>query len=99
MQKWQYGLAVYVHRANQKSTIDVENSDLPMSDVTEPATGYLTRFLKAAGERGWELTTTISPFAEGQNLTQEVEGGKDDLEFVVQDRHEIQWLIFKRPGR
>lgn len=99
MQKWQYGMALYRRNANeQREIIDCRGSDLPMNDVDEiQAQLGLLRFIKAAGEQGWELCSTVAPWPEGQRLNNMNEDGTDGVDYIVEDRFEIQWLIFKRP--
>jgi hypothetical protein len=96
MQKWQYGMALYKSRANERVMLDFRNSDLSMDDIDASKGISLTYFLKAAGERGWELTSVLYPWAAGQRLTEEREGGFERSS-TIEDRYEIQWLIFKRP--
>jgi uncharacterized protein YeaC (DUF1315 family) len=101
MQQWQYGMALYTRNANeQHATIDFRGSELPMNDVDEVKAqlGLLT-FLKAAGEQGWELCSSVAPWPEGQSFTEQNEDGTDGEEYIVRDRFEIQWLLFKRPMR
>jgi hypothetical protein len=99
MQKLQYGVALYSRYANdQQANIDCRGSGLPMNDVDEvQAQLGLLQFLKAAGEQGWELCSSIAPWPEGQRLDDENEDGTQGEQFIVTDRFEIQWLIFKRP--
>ena len=99
MQKWQYGMANYRRKPNaQREKIDCRGSELPMSDVDEVQTQLgLLRFIKAAGEQGWELCSSLAPWPIGQLLGVESEDGTEGKDEVIQDRFEIQWLIFKRP--
>jgi uncharacterized protein YeaC (DUF1315 family) len=101
MQKWQYGMALYRHNANeQHSTIDCRGSELAMDDVDEiQARLGLLRFLKVSGEQGWELCSNVAPWPEGQRLSVENEDGTEGDDCIVEDRFDIQWLIFKRPMR
>jgi hypothetical protein len=97
MQKWQYGMALYEGKANERTMLEFHNSDLSMNDIDASMGISLTYFLKAAGERGWELTSVLYPWAAGQRLTEEREGFERSS--TIEDRYEIQWLIFKRPVR
>jgi hypothetical protein len=99
MQKWQHGMALYRRKANaQHALIDCRNSELPMSDVDEVDTKLgLTRFIKAAGELGWEFCSVIAPWPKGDQLSAENEDGTRAKDEMVEDRFDIQWLIFKRP--
>jgi hypothetical protein len=98
VQQWQYGLAVYTSKANQREMIDFRSSDLGMNDVEESKGISLTTFLKAAGECGWELSSVLYPFAPGQVLGKDIDG-ENSIDFTIEDRHETQWLLFKRPKR
>jgi len=92
-------MALYQRTANeQHARIDCRGSELPMDDVAEVQTQLgLLRFLKTAGERGWELCSSIAPWPEGQRFNEANEDGSDGAEHIVEDRFEIQWLIFERP--
>jgi hypothetical protein len=98
MQKWQHGMASYRRKANaQHALIDCHHSDLPMSDVDEVDTQLgLTRFIKAAGQLGWEFCSAIAPWPKGDELGVENEDGTPAGYETVEDRFDIQWLIFKR---
>lgn len=78
--------------------LDFHNSDLRMDDIDASNGISLTYFLKAAGERGWELTSVLYPWAAGQRFTEERESGHERTS-ITEDRYETQWLIFKRPMR
>jgi len=98
MQKWQYGMALYQRAANERASIDCRGSELPMNDVDEvQAQLGLLRFIKTAGEQGWELCTSLAPWPEGQHLRVENKDGTESEDEIVEDRFDIQWLIFKRP--
>jgi hypothetical protein len=99
MQKWQYGMALYRRAANeQHALIDCRGSELPMNNVDEVQTQLgLLSFLKAAGEQGWELCTSLAPWPEGQVFSVEKEDGTEGGDDIVGNRFDIQWLIFKRP--
>ena len=99
MQKLQYGMALYSRYANdQHANIDCRSSELPMNDVDEvQAQLGLLQFLKAAGEQGRELCSSIAPWPEGQRLDGQNEDGTQRGQLIVTNRFEIQWLIFKRP--
>jgi hypothetical protein len=99
MQKWQHGMALYRREPNaQHELIDCRNSELPMNDIEEVQTKLgLTRFLKVAGEQGWEFCSVIAPWPEGDQLGVENEDGTDAGYETVRHRFDIQWLIFKRP--
>jgi hypothetical protein len=94
-------MAQYLRKANkQYEFIDCRGSDLPMNDVAEvEAKLGLLRFIKAGGEQGWELCSTIAPWPEGQRLNEQNEDGTGKEEYLVENRFPIQWLIFKRPVR
>ena len=99
MQKWQYGMALYRKEPNaQHAKIDCSGSELPMNDVdgVQAKLGLLS-FLKTAGEKGWELCSSLAPWPEGQRLRVENEDGTEGEDDVVENRFAIQWLIFKRP--
>lgn len=101
MQKWQHGMALYRREPNaQHALIDCRNSELPMNDIDEVQTKLgLTRFLKVAGEQGWEFCSVIALWPKGDQLGVEVEN-EDGIQHnyeTVEDRFDIQWLIFKRP--
>jgi hypothetical protein len=99
MQKWQHRMALYRRKPNaQHALIDCSKSELPMNDVDEVETKLgLTRFIKAAGEKGWEFCSVIAPWPKGDSLGVENEDGTRGEDEVVEDRLDIQWLIFKRP--
>jgi hypothetical protein len=99
MQKWQYGMALYKSRANERVMLDFHNSDLAMDDIDSSKGISLTYFLKAAGEQGWELTSVLYPWAVGQRFTEGSEEEEPEPTWTVEDRYETQWLIFKRPMR
>jgi hypothetical protein len=98
MQKWQYGMASYRRNANeQHAKIDCRGSALPMNDIDEiKAQLGLLSFIKEAGNQGWELCSSIAPWPEGQRFSDENEDGTQGEEYTVEDRFQIQWLIFKR---
>ena len=99
MERWQYGMALYQRNANKPHPkIDCRQSELPMEDIDDVQTQLgLLRFLKEAGSKGWELCSSIAPWAEGQRLSDEKADGKQGKEYIVKDRFDIQWLLFKRP--
>jgi hypothetical protein len=74
MQKWQYGMALYTSKANERTMLDFHNSELSMDDLDASKGISLTYFLKAAGERGWELMSVLYPWAPGHSFTEEREG-------------------------
>jgi hypothetical protein len=63
MEKWQYGMALYRREPNeQRARIDCTGSELPMNDIDEVQRQLgLLSFLKAAGEQGWELCSSLAP--------------------------------------
>lgn len=99
MQQWQYGMALYTREVSeQHAKIDCRNSEMAMNDIDEVQTQLgLLSFLKEAGSKGWELCSPIAPWPEGQHLTKRNEDGTDGKDYVVRNRFDIQWLIFKRP--
>lgn len=94
MKKWEYAHVTY-SRNHTHGEVAIDPTNTMMSDIPKSAGLHVDTFLKAAGERGWELGGTLVPFAPGKQLTKEVEGG-DDTYYVVKDALDIQWLIFKR---
>ena len=95
MKKWEYAHVVY-SRNHKSGEPCIDGFPLAMSDI-EPAKGlYVDMFLTAAGERGWELTTTLLPFAKGKELSTGSDDEDDTRTYFVQDPLDIQWLIFKR---
>jgi hypothetical protein len=77
MTKWQYGFAVY--KPAKQSTEAFNN----MIDMAELGEKTLARFLEIAGEKGWELCTSV-PFEE------RTYGAVEDRSYG---------LIFKRPRK
>ena len=96
MKKWQYAHVAYVrYRKPGRPCIDFTNS--AMSELGPHAELDFNHFLDAAGERGWELTGTLIPFAAGKHITDTDNGNAaGGTEFTLQDQLDIQWLIFKR---
>ena len=92
-------MALYRRAANeQHAFIDCRGSELAMKDIDEVETKLgLLRFIKAAGEQGWELCSNLAPWPEGHSLSTENEDGTPGEDYTVEDRFDIQWLIFKRP--
>ncbi|MEI9967901.1 MAG: hypothetical protein WDM87_04460 [Terracidiphilus sp.] len=92
-------MALYRREPNeQHAKIDCRGSDLPMNDVEEVRTQLgLLSFLKAAGEQGWEMCSSLAPWPEGQRFSVENEDGTEQEDEIVENRFDIQWLIFKRP--
>ena len=75
MVKWQYGFAAY---KPVKRSVEAYNN---MTDMGEVGKKTIARFLNIAGEKGWELCTSV-PF-------------EDRAYGPIEDR--IYGLIFKRP--
>jgi hypothetical protein len=94
MRKWQYAHVAY-ERNRKPSELCINVSNTAMSDVKPEAGLYVSTFLEAAGELGWELAGTLLPFAPGKVLCRELESERD-TSFVVEDALDVQWLIFKR---
>lgn len=94
MKKWEYAKVVF-NRNHKPSEFAIECSDPAMSDIDSISGLDIDGFLKAAGERGWELATTLLPFAPGKKLYADLDA-EEDTSFYVDDPLDIQWLIFKR---
>jgi hypothetical protein len=95
MRRWEYETVVYRrNRAQGDPTIE-KGTGGSMSDIETRACRHLEWFLREAGMKGWELASTLVPFAPGKELAVEID--RDDAAtYILEDALDVQWLIFKR---
>jgi hypothetical protein len=96
MRRWQYETVAYLRNRAQGDPA-IEGASGQMSDIDKHACRHLDWFLKDAGSRGWELASTLVPFAAGKELADvdEADASKSTT-YLLKDALDVQWLIFKR---
>ena len=96
MRRWQYETVVY-RRNRRLGDPAIEGASGAMSDIDKHACRHLDWFLIEAGSKGWELASTLVPFAEGKELPDVDEADESkSTTYVLKDALDVQWLIFKR---
>jgi hypothetical protein len=76
---------VVYDRNHKTSEPCVDYSNTALSEIGPHRGLYLDHFLKAAGESGWELTTTPLPFPSGKELSTGTDDEDDTPTFSVKD--------------